>query len=219
MSFYHQNLKPADCTWACSLWCSTADSLPGLLCVQTYELTLSQVYIWMQTQMTHVEARRGRMYGTFVHCLAFAEAVNRPYINVLIVNSLWSINSRQIVLGFSLNICRTDECCLPRLINTSTLNNCVVFAYHIRVHVPFAFRCKPGFMHCITWSLTHSICSCEQGLISCGRVLALIHAILWKNKLRWWSDTAEWKNPYWHTHMHFVPHTKRHSLCLWNLVW
>ncbi len=28
--------------------------------------------------MRHVEAKQGRMYGTFVHCLAFTEAANRP---------------------------------------------------------------------------------------------------------------------------------------------
>ncbi len=38
--------------------------------------------------MTRVGARQGRMYGTFIHCLAFAKALNRPYINVLNVNSL-----------------------------------------------------------------------------------------------------------------------------------
>ncbi len=74
---------------------------------------LSRIYIWMR--MTHVEARRGRMYSTFLHCLAFAEASNRPYINVLNVNSLWSTGSRWIRFGCLPNVRRTAKCCLPRL--------------------------------------------------------------------------------------------------------
>ncbi len=35
--------------------------------------------------MMHVDDSRGRMYGTLVYCSAFAEAANRPYINVLYV--------------------------------------------------------------------------------------------------------------------------------------
>ncbi len=102
-------------------------------------LLLSQVYIWMRTQTTYVEERWSRMYGTFVHCSAFAEAANRPNINVLYANSLWSTESRQIAFGCSQNICRTAECCLPRLSNTSTLTAGFVFACRI----PFIFRCKP----------------------------------------------------------------------------
>ncbi len=49
---------------------------------------------------------RGRMYSTFVHYLAFAEAANRPYINVLYANSLWCTDSWQIALGCLPNIRR-----------------------------------------------------------------------------------------------------------------
>ncbi len=105
---------------------------------------LSRVYIWMRTRMMHVDERRGRMYGTFVHCSAFAEAANRPDINILYVNFLWSTDRRQITFRCSLNIRRIAECCLPRLSNTSTLNDDFVFACRIRI--PFTFRCKPGFI-------------------------------------------------------------------------
>ncbi len=102
---------------------------------------LSWVYVWIR--MTHADKRRGRTYDTFVHCLAFAEAANRPYRNVLYANSLWSTNSRWIAFGYSPNIRRTVECCLPRLGNTSTLY--VGFIFACRICVLFAFRCKPGF--------------------------------------------------------------------------
>ncbi len=38
---------------------------------------------------------RSRMYGTFVHCLAFTEAANRPFINVLYENFLWCTDRQQ----------------------------------------------------------------------------------------------------------------------------
>ncbi len=69
----------------------------------------------------------------FVDCSAFAEAVNRPYINILYVNSLWGTDSRQIAFGCSPNIRHTAECCLPRLRNTSTSNIRIVFACRIRI--------------------------------------------------------------------------------------
>ncbi len=94
-------------------------------------LPLSRVYIWMKT--THVEAKRSRTYGTFVHCSAFAEAANRPYINVLNANSLSSTDSRRIVFDCLPNVCHTAKCCLPRFGNMATLNDRFVFAYHIRV--------------------------------------------------------------------------------------
>ncbi len=103
--------------------------------------------MWMRT--THAEARQGRMYSTFVYCLAFTEVSNKSYINILNVNSLCSTNSRWISFGFLSNICRTAKCCLPCLGNTSTLNDCFINACLIRVL--FAFRCKPGFKH-----LSHS---------------------------------------------------------------
>ncbi len=81
--------------------------------------------------------------GKFVDCSAFAEAANRPYINVLYANSLWRTDSRRITFGCSPNIRHTAECCLPRLRNTSTSDVCIIFACHIRVL--FVFRCKYGF--------------------------------------------------------------------------
>ncbi len=96
---------------------------------------------WMQT--THADESWGRIYGTFIHCSAFAEAANRSYINVLYTNSLWCTDSRWIAFNCSLNIRHTAECCLSRLGNTSTLNDGFVFACRIRVL--FAFKCKPGF--------------------------------------------------------------------------
>ncbi len=80
--------------------------------------------------------RRGRMYGTFLHCLAF--------INVLYANSLWNTNSWLIAFGCSPNIRHTAKCCLPLLGNKSTLNDGFVFACCVRIHIPFAFRCKPS---------------------------------------------------------------------------
>ncbi len=57
----------------------------------------------------------------FVHCSAFAEASNKPHINVLNANSLWSTDSQRIAFGCLLNVCHIDECCLPHLGNTFTL--------------------------------------------------------------------------------------------------
>ncbi len=91
-------------------------------------------------RITHVDVRRGKMYGTFVHCSAFAEAANRPYINLLYVNFLWCTDSRRIVFGCLPNVCRTAECCLPSLGNTSTSNIRIVF----ECRVLFVFRCKHG---------------------------------------------------------------------------
>ncbi len=78
----------------------------------------------------------------YICTLAFAKASNRPYINILNANSPWSTYSRQIAFGCSLNICRTVECCLSLLGNTSTLNN--RFFFTCCIHILFAFRCKPG---------------------------------------------------------------------------
>ncbi len=55
------------------------------------------------------------MYGTFVHCLALVEAANRPYINILYTNSLWSTDSQQIAFGCSPNIRRIAECSVTHL--------------------------------------------------------------------------------------------------------
>ncbi len=96
---------------------------------------LSWVYIWTRT--TYAEARRGRMYGTFVHCSAFAEASNRPYINVLNANSLRSTDNRWIMFGCSPNIRCTTECCLPLIHNMSILNDHFIFACHIRILFAF----------------------------------------------------------------------------------
>ncbi len=82
--------------------------------------------------------------GKFVDCLAFVEAANRPYINILYANSLWCTDSRQIAFGCSPNIRHTAECCLPRLRNMSTSNIHIVFACHVHVRILFAFRCKRG---------------------------------------------------------------------------
>ncbi len=92
--------------------------------------------------------------GTFVHCSASAEATNWPcsqaikwivclHLNVSYANSLWSTDSWQIAFGYSLNIRRIAECCLPRHGNTSTSNVRIVFTCRFRIL--FAFRCKPGF--------------------------------------------------------------------------
>ncbi len=95
---------------------------------------LSRVYIWMRT--TNAEARRGRMYSTSVYCLAFTEASNRPCINILNANSLWSSNSRWIPFGCLSNVYCISKCCLPRL------------GRSLRFHMPhlpsrlFTFRCK-----------------------------------------------------------------------------
>ncbi len=80
----------------------------------------------------------------FVDCSAFAEAANRPYINILYANSLWCTDSQQIAFGCSLIVRHTAECCLPRLRNTSTSNVRIVFACHVRIL--FAIQCKHGFM-------------------------------------------------------------------------
>ncbi len=82
----------------------------------------------------------------FVHSSAFAEASNRPYINIMNVNSLWSTNGRWMVFGYWPNVCRIGECCFSRLCNMSTLNNRFVFACHIRIL--FTFRCKLGLEWC-----------------------------------------------------------------------
>ncbi len=82
--------------------------------------------------------------GKFVDCSAFAEAANRPYINVLYVNSLWCTDSRRIAFGYSPNVRHTAECCLPCLSNTSTSNVHIIFECRVRIRVLFVFRCKPG---------------------------------------------------------------------------
>ncbi len=79
-----------------------------------------------------------------LYTLAFAEASNRPYINVFNVNSFWSTNSWWILVGGSPNVRRIADCCLHRLGNTFTLINLFVFAF--RVPILFAFRCKPSFI-------------------------------------------------------------------------
>ncbi len=48
---------------------------------------LKPVYICTWTM--HGDESQGRMYGTFVHCSAFAKAANRTYINILNANPLW----------------------------------------------------------------------------------------------------------------------------------
>ncbi len=99
----------------------------------------------MRTQMTHVDKRQGRTYVTFVHCLAFAEATNRPYINVLYANSLWCTDSRRIAFGCSPNVRHTAKCCLPRLNNISTSNVRIIFKCRVCICLLFRFRSKPGF--------------------------------------------------------------------------
>ncbi len=83
------------------------------LCVMLF--LLSRVYIW--TRMVHAEARQGRMYGTFLQCSAFAKASNRPYINVLNANSLWSTDIRWTEIGCLPNVRHTAEYYLPRNVN------------------------------------------------------------------------------------------------------
>ncbi len=83
--------------------------------------------------------------GKFLDCSAFAEAANRPYINVLYANSLWCTDSWRKAFGCSPNVHHTAKCCLPRLRNMSTLNVHIVFAY--RVRILFAFRCKRSLRH------------------------------------------------------------------------
>ncbi len=96
----------------------------------------SWVYIWIEMQMTHADERWGRMYGTFVHHLALSTLHKHIVCE-------FSLKYRPIAFGCSPNIHRSAEFCLPRLDNTTTLNDCFIFAWHIRI--PFAFRCKPGF--------------------------------------------------------------------------
>ncbi len=90
---------------------------------------------------------RGRMYGTFVHCSAFTDAANRPYINILYANSLWCTDSQRIAFDCSPNVCRTAECSLPHLGNTSTSNVRIIFERRIRIL--FAFWCKPDLRWCM----------------------------------------------------------------------
>ncbi len=97
-----------------------------------------------KTRRRHVKNDVYVHVDKFVDCSAFAEAANRPYINVLYANSLWCTDSRRIAFGCSPNVCHTAKCCLPRLRNTSTSNVRIVFACHIRVL--FAFRCKLSFI-------------------------------------------------------------------------
>ncbi len=94
--------------------------------------------------------------GKFVDCLAFAEAANRPYINILYANSLWCTDSQRIAFGCSPNVCHTAECCLPCLKDMSTSNVRIVFT--CRVHVLFVFRCKRSLIYyCLTYAYT--VCS------------------------------------------------------------
>ncbi len=109
---------------------------------------LSQVYICTRMececeQRMQTRAEAECMVHTFVHCLAFAEAANRPYSNILYGNSLWYTDSRRIAFGCLPNIHRTAEYCLLHLVNISTSNIHIVFKCRIRVL--FAFQCKPGF--------------------------------------------------------------------------
>ncbi len=80
--------------------------------------------------------------GKFVDCSVFAEAANRPYINVLYANSPWCTNSQRIAFGCLPNVRCMAECCLPRLGNMSTSNVRIVFECRIRVF----FQCKLGFI-------------------------------------------------------------------------
>ncbi len=75
----------------------------------------------------------------------FAKAANRPYINVLNVNSLWITNCQWIAFDKLQNVRHTTKCCSPHLGNISTLNDCFVFACCVRICVLFALACKPGF--------------------------------------------------------------------------
>ncbi len=84
--------------------------------------------------------------GKFVDCSAFAEAANRPYINVLYANSFLCTDSRRIAFGCSPNVCHTAECSLPRLRNTFTSNIRIVFACCVCVCILFAFQCKCSFI-------------------------------------------------------------------------
>ncbi len=97
--------------------------------------------------------------------------MNRPNINVLIVNSLWSTDSWWLAFGCSPHVCRTAECCLPRLSNTSTLNDHFVFTCCVQVRILFAFRCKPGFKEI---ALLHSINQACFVISSFGRLESVI---------------------------------------------
>ncbi len=89
--------------------------------------------------------REMRQNVWYIHtlCSAFAKAANRPYINILYANSLWSTDSRRIAFGCLQNVHRTVECCLPHLGITSILND---FVFACQIRIPFAFRCKPGLI-------------------------------------------------------------------------
>ncbi len=57
-------------------------------------------------------------------------------------NFLWRTDSRWIVFSCSLNVCHTAECCMFRLGNSCTLNDCFVFACPCS-----RFRCEPGLRY------------------------------------------------------------------------
>ncbi len=105
---------------------------------------MRRVYIWMRMRTTHVEVSQGRLYSICVNCSAFAEAANRPHINVLNANFLWSTNSQWIVFTYLLNVRHPAGCCLPRLGIISTSNIHFIFACCIHIRVLFAFRYKPS---------------------------------------------------------------------------
>ncbi len=129
--------------------------------------------------------------GKFVDFLAFAEALNRPYINVLYMNSLWCTDSRRTAFGCSPNVCRTAECCLPRLGNTSTSNVRIVFECRVCVRILFAFRCKCGFrchyndlvgfrwmLGIIIWILSVVIMMILDGIMMISSIIVLISVVI-----------------------------------------
>ncbi len=132
----------------------------------------------------NADERRGRMYGTFVHCLAFAEAANWPYINVLYANSLWSTDSQWIVFGCLPNVRCTAEYCLPHLGNTFTLHFCMLRSCSICVQVETQLYAKEKLLNLLAVSRSSSVyASCINFTVSTEfyRIsLFIFHIHFWK---------------------------------------
>ncbi len=113
------------------------------------ELYIQTVYVELDL---HLNANTNQAYGSDVWKNAWY--IYTPFgihghskcflhLNVSYANSFWSTDSIQIAFDCLPNVCRTAECCLPRLGNASTLN--VRFIFACLVHVPSTFSHKPSF--------------------------------------------------------------------------
>ncbi len=145
--FYHIFVRMITKVWSTKVVPMNVIIVVSRISGATYHNSFKAHILCSLKPCLHLNAneRRGRMYVTFVHWSALVEAANRPYINILYANSLWSTDSWWIAFGCSLNVRRTAECCLPHLGNMSTLNEDFVFACHVRIQ--FVFRCKANLRH------------------------------------------------------------------------